>query len=112
GGEECAVEVDREQFLPLGEGELVQRMDDLDSGVAHQYVDAAERRHHGRYAGVDGLFIGDVHRHADRVAACGLDFGGGGIRGLLVQVGDGDLGARTRIGERDLPADAAGGAGD
>jgi hypothetical protein len=33
--------VDREHLLPLGERELLERMDDLDAGVADQDVDPA-----------------------------------------------------------------------
>ena len=42
----------------------------------------------------------------------GADLGGRGLGRLAVEVGDGDLGAFARIGHGDLPADAAGGAGD
>ena len=41
GGEEGAVEMDRQQLLPVGEGEVDQRLDDLDAGVADQDVDLA-----------------------------------------------------------------------
>ena len=63
-------------------------------------------------AGVDRLLVGHVHRHADRLAARGLDLGGGRVGRVLVQVGDRDLGAFAREDDRDLLADAAGGAGD
>ena len=43
GREEGAVEVDRQHLLPVGVAELLDRMDDLDAGVADQDVDAAER---------------------------------------------------------------------
>ena len=68
-GEKCAVEMDREHLLPFGVGELLERMHDLDAGIAHQDVDAAERRDHRRHAGVDGFFVRHVHRDADRLAA-------------------------------------------
>ena len=41
GGQKCAVQVDRQHLLPLGEGELVQRVDNLDPGVADENVDIA-----------------------------------------------------------------------
>ena len=59
------------------------------------------------------LFAADVHRDAHRDAAVGDDFlGGRRVGRLLVQVGDRDLGAFAREDERDVLADAAGGAGD
>ena len=34
GGEEGAVEMDREHLLPVGEREVLERMHDLDAGIA------------------------------------------------------------------------------
>ena len=62
--------------------------------------------------GIDGLFVADVHRDADGLAASFPNLRGCCIGGLLVQVGDSDFRAFAREGERDLLADAAGGAGD
>ena len=65
GGQERAVEMDRQHLLPVGEAELLDRMDDLDAGVADQDVDAAECRNGFRDAGVDRRLVRDVHCDAD-----------------------------------------------
>jgi hypothetical protein len=62
--------------------------------------------------GVDLVFVGHVHRHADGLRARGLEFGGGGVGRFLVQVGNDDLGAFLCEEDGDFLADAAGRAGD
>ena len=39
GGQEGAVEMDRQQLLPVGEVEVDERLDDLDAGIADQDVE-------------------------------------------------------------------------
>src|ERR1019366_6416873 len=112
GRQEGAVEVDGEHLLPLCEGELLERVDDLDAGVADQDVDAAPGLHDRRDGGVDLAFVGDVGGDGHGAGAAGLQLVGGGLRGGHVHVGDGDLGAFACVGGGDLLADAAGGAGD
>jgi hypothetical protein len=68
GGEEGAVQVDGEHLLPLGELELLDRVHDLDAGIADQDVDAAEGRGASSTAGIHLVFVRHVHRDADRLA--------------------------------------------
>ena len=44
-------------FFQSANGELLERMDDLDAGVADQDVDAAEGLHHRGDAGIDLLLV-------------------------------------------------------
>ena len=112
GGEEAAVQVDRQHLLPVGELELVDRVDDLHAGVGDQDVQRAEVFHHLIGAGLDRRLVGDVHGDAERLAA-GLDDGrGGGLRRLPVDVADRHLGAFLGVELGDRLADAAGRAGD
>ena len=87
-GEERAVEMDSDQFFPVGVAELLDWMDDPNASVADQDIDSAIRRDDGRHAGVDGVFAGDVHRYATCFAASSLDLSGGRVRGTNIEVGD------------------------
>ena len=111
-GEECAVEVDRQHLLPVGEREILQRVHDLDAGIADKDVDAAECGDRRRHARVDRFLAGDVHRDPDGLPAGGTDVGGDNVRGVEVEIGDRD--ARALAGERhrDGLAEAARGPGD
>ncbi|KAG1247591.1 hypothetical protein G6F68_014136 [Rhizopus microsporus] len=60
---------------------------------------------------VDGVFAGDVHRHAHRLAASLLDFAGNGVGAGLIQVGDRNGRACACKRQGHLLADTAGGAG-
>jgi hypothetical protein len=104
--------VDGQHLLPVREAELLERMDDLDAGVADQDVDAAEGSHRRLHRGVHLVFVGHVGADADRLAAGRLQFGGGGFGRFLVEVGDHDLRAFAGVDDRDLLADAAGRASD
>src|SRR3546814_6808316 len=61
GGEEGAVEVDRQHLLPVAEAEVGDAVDDLDAGVGHQHVDAAVAGDGLRHPVADLLLVGDVH---------------------------------------------------
>src|SRR6185369_4597529 len=98
--------------LPVGIREFLERMDDLDSCVAHQDIDAAVGAYHGGDAVVDAVFVGHVHGDADCLAAAAGDLLRRAVRGVTVQVGDRDLRAFTRERHRDFLADAARGTGD
>jgi len=91
--------MDREHLLPLGEGELLDRMHDLDAGIADEDVDAAERIDCRRHAHVDKVFTGDIHRNADGLAAELANLVGRDVRHRLVEVGDSNLGAFAREDE-------------
>ena len=113
GGEKRAVEVDGEHRLPVGKGEVLDRVDDLDAGIRDEDVDRAPRRDHGGDAGVDLLLVGHVHRDSHRRAGViGIDTGSGSFGGFELQVRNGDLGSGLGIELGDGEADAAGGAGD
>ncbi len=111
GGEEGAIDVDRLHLLPVGEGVVLDRVDDLDAGVGDQDIDAAKRLGHRLGGAVDRVLVGHIHRHGDGAPAGGFDIGGGLLRSLEIQVGDGDR--RALLGQQvsNGLADAAGGAG-
>lgn len=112
GGEECAVEMDGEEFFPIGEGEIDQGFDDLDAGVADQHVDPAEFFEGGIDAVLNLLLVGDVHGDGEGFGAGLADFGGGGLGGIEVEVGDDGVAAFAGELFGDGATDAAGGAGD
>ena len=82
-------------------------MDDLDAGVADQDVDAAVRAMSRVYTRIDGALVADVHSHAHGDPTGGDDFGGGGLRSLLLQIGNDHLGAFPGERMSDLLADPA-----
>src|SRR5438445_7232992 len=41
GGQKSAVEMDRQQSFPVGEGKVHDRFYDLDPGIADEHIDAA-----------------------------------------------------------------------
>jgi len=108
GGQEGAVEVDREHLLPGLERHLVHRADHLHAGIADQDVDAAELAHDALHTGLHLRLAGDVHGDADGLAAGIADLPGHRLGPFQVEVGDGDLGALAGEGQRDAAADAAG----
>src|SRR3974377_2418562 len=56
--------------------------------------------------------VADIHGHAHRHASPADDLLGCRVRGLLLQVRDGHLGALAREKHRDVPANSAGGSGN
>lgn len=107
GGQEGAVEMHRQQLAPIGEGEILDRGDDLDAGVAHQHVHASERPRRLGDAGIDRRLAGHVHREAERGAARLPDFAGRRLGRGGVKIGDHRVRTFAREGTRDLPPDAA-----
>ena len=67
--QERAVEMDRQQLLPVGEGKVDERLDDLDAGVADQDVDLAVFGDGVGDALLDRSLVGHVHRDRKGVAA-------------------------------------------
>ena len=90
----------------------VERLDDLDPGIAHEHVDRAERLVDLGEPGLDLVLLGHVHGDANRLAACAPDLLGRGVGPLLVEVSDHDPRPFPRKSERDLLADAARRPGD
>ena len=68
GRQERAVEMDRQHLLPLGIAEFLERMDDLNPGIADEHVDATECRNGLRDTLVHLRLVGDVHRDAEYAA--------------------------------------------
>jgi hypothetical protein len=64
--------MDGEHFLPVGEGKLLDRMDDLDAGIADEDVDGTELADGLRDAGIDLILAGNVHGHSDGLAGAHL----------------------------------------
>jgi hypothetical protein len=111
GGEECAVDVDRQHLLPVSKGIVLDWIDDLDAGVGHQDVDPPEGPRHAVGRAVHRIFTGDVHGHSDGLATRALDAGGHLLRGVQIHVGDGHR--NTLAGQQlgDALADSAGRSG-
>ena len=110
--------MDRQQLLPVGEGEVDQGLHDLDAGVADQHVDAAVLGHGVGHAFFDLGLVDDVHRNGKGVAAppfarteC-LDLGRGLVGSVEIEVGNHRDAAFGGEAQRDFLADTAGGAGD
>ena len=99
--------MDREHLLPLIERELVDRLDDLDAGIADENVDRTKTLKSGGDAGFDGGLVADVHGDAHRDAACPIDLVRGRLRGGQLQVGDHDLCVLGGKALGNLLADAA-----
>ncbi len=111
-GEERSIEMDRQKQLPLGKIEVDQRRDDLDSGIADQDVQRAERLDNLGGAGIHLAFVRHVHDDADGALAGRVELPGGGLGRLLVEIGNGDLRALADENGGDLLADAARRTGD
>ena len=111
-GQEGTVEMDRQHLLPLGEAELLDRLDDLDAGIGNEDIDLAELPDDLGDTAIDFRLVGDIHGHADRLAAGVGDFLCRGLRAGQVEIGNRDRRAILRIDLGDALANAAGGAGD
>jgi len=81
GGQKCAVQVDRQHLLPLGEGELVQRVDNLDPGVADENVNIAVGCDGGGDTNFYRRLVAHIHGHRERGVAGRGEFRHGRLRG-------------------------------
>jgi hypothetical protein len=104
--------MDRQHLLPLGERKLVDWVNDLDAGVAHEHIDSAELCGYRLDAAGDGLLVADIHGDAHGLPSGRDNFSRRSVCRFAVQVGDRDSGALAGEAEGNVPADAAGGAGD
>src|SRR5262249_56683071 len=111
-GEEGAVEMDGQHLLPVGERKALDRVHDLDTGVADENIHAPVGGDDFLHASFHLGLVGYVHAHGHRLTTCLGDFLRDRSSCHLVQVGNCDLAAFAREGERDLFPDAACGAGD
>ena len=68
--------MDGEQLLPVGEGEVLDRVHDLDAGIGDEDIDRAERLDRARDAVIDLVFLGDVHADADGLLGAAKLLGG------------------------------------
>src|SRR3954452_997576 len=109
GGQEGTVEMDGKHLLPAAEVELVDRLDDLNAGIAHQHIDPTKCIGDLGEPGIDLPLVGDVHGNAHGLTPGGLELRRSGVRTLLVEVGDDHLGSLAGVNQGDLLADAAGG---
>src|SRR5438105_7906611 len=109
--QEGAGEVDPDHAVPGRFVHLEHRGRIVAVGRAvHQDVEAAEALHRGGYGAAAAGAVGDVEMHRERLAAAGLDLGGGRLRARLLDVGARDLGAGRRDGERGRAPDPVRGA--
>jgi hypothetical protein len=102
--------VDAKELPPFAEVELFDRRDRLNAGIGNQDVDLAKDGDGPGKAFVDLCLVGDVDRNAE--GAFGPQLSGGGIRALLVVVGDDDLCPFTGEEPGKLLADPAYRTGD
>ena len=113
GRQKGAVEMDRQQPLPVGEREIDDRLDDLNAGIADQHIDPAVFRHRVGDAFLDRRLVGHVHarpqRHPGRFALISRAVASAASRLRSAITGAAALGGKA---QRDLLADAAGGTGD
>jgi len=112
GGRELAVQMDRQQSLPVGKREIDHGLDDLDAGVAGQHVDLAILFDDVGDALLHHRLVGDVHGDRERIRPFGADLPRGGIGGVEVEIGDHRGAAIGGEAQHDLFSDAAGGTGD
>ena len=103
--------MDGQQLLPVGEGELLDRVHDLDAGIGDEDIDRAERLDRARDAVIDLVFLGHVHADADGSLGA-AELLGGRHGAILVEIGNHHAAARLDIALGDFMADAARGAGD
>ena len=89
--------------------ELIERRHNLNAGVANQNVEPIECLDGFGHAGLDLVFLGDVHRNADRFS-CAAEGCGRGVGARLIQIGDDHLRTLSHEEGRDFLADAARGA--
>ena len=83
-------------------------MNDLNSSVADQHINAAPGFDDFGNARHDLGFIGHVHGHADGFKTLGTQFSGGGFSGVFVEVGNSDFGAFPGVSACNFLADATG----
>jgi len=104
--EESAVEMDGEHLFPLGKWEILDGMDDLDTGVRDEDIDGSEGRNRLRDALVHRVLVRHIHRDCNGFIgsaelACGF------LRLIAIYVGNGDPAACSDIPLRDAVADSA-----
>src|SRR5208337_2612105 len=91
GRQKGPVEVHGQNLPPVGEREVDQWRDVLDTGVADQDVDAAESSGDLVDTGLDLRLVGDVHRDRRRDAAAERDLAHDLLGPAEVEVRDGDF---------------------
>ena len=96
---------------PAAGAHLGDRREHAHHRVVHPDVDAAPFARHAVGGSIDGLAVRHVERYGERLAAGEADLAGGVREGLLAAGEQGDTVAARAEGTRDLPSDAAGGAG-
>jgi hypothetical protein len=103
-----AARVVRNALLPVREGVLLDRIDDLDARVRHQDDDPAELCDHRIDAVIDLGLDRHVHRDADCPTALRRDFPRDCTRRVELGIGNGNDRAFNRQRLRNGLADAAG----
>lgn len=111
GNQEGAVQVDTDDFAPVGQLKLVDRVDVLNAGIGQGDVESTPSVHHSLDAGLDRLFVGDIHRHRHGGSARRLDRRHRLIGALQREVGHRHFRTFTAVGLRNGPAYASAGAG-
>jgi hypothetical protein len=75
---------------------FLMRRNDLDAGIADEYVKSVEFLDYLGCTGIHLLFVGNIHGNPDGAIPGGVDLSGGGIGRLLIEVGDAYLRAFAR----------------
>jgi len=100
------------KLLPFRKLEIDEGLDDLNSGIADEHVESAERLDHLRDAGVHLRLLADIHADRDRAGAGRIDLMRGGFGCLQVEIGDGEFGALSCENNGDFLAYTTGCTGD
>ena len=111
GRQKRAIQVNGEKLFPVGVGELLNRVNDLDSGIGHENVDPAEGLDTLLDAGIDLIFLGHIHGDADSrlgVAELFCRF----CRAIRVQISNDDAPAGLDVTLGNAVTDAARGTSD
>ena len=112
GHQEGAIQVHVDDFAPVGERQLMHRINVLDAGVGDGDIQTTPVFHNGGNAIIHRLFIGDIHGQGHGGAASGFN-GHYGVAGAVEgQVCHSDFGAFAAVCFCDGPADAPAGTGN
>jgi len=87
-GQERAVQMDCEHLLPFAKRKLVDRLHDLNTGIADENVDRAEALKGCSNANFDSRFIADIHCDCHGATAGAINLVHGRLRRRQLQVRD------------------------
>src|SRR5262249_6612547 len=107
-----AVEMDRQQLLPLGELEIDQRGNDLNAGIADKNIERAECFDHSCGACLHLPFVTNIHTHADGALSARINLASRRISRVLIKICNRDLRTLASKNNGDVLAYPTGSTGD